>query len=651
MATITSAASGLWSATGTWVGGVVPINGDAVVIAHSVQMNADQAGMASGMASVTVNGHASTPGMLYFKDGTSGYLKITTGNLLGTTGTLPGRILANSDGVWGNTGELAFANKAVIALHGTAQVNATFLDLELFCATPVNRYVRTYGAKITVTASGDILTGATLSNNAPVMIQSSGTLPAPLLSDFLYFVVNTSSNTCKLSMTSGGTAITLTSAGSGTIEVYTGTAAGVTPLNILDDVTADTHWTMVAGHDAVVLVDAGPADYDQQRVTATTPTSTQITLSAATDSVQYPGARVWLSSRNVSIRSASTSGTQIVVTAAISCRFGCEIKNTAGSGTTFYGYALSASINNTVSGTISGCNQALNGGSGNIVPGVIVACTSALSYSHGNTISGSVTGCSYAIITSHNNTIPGTISGCSYALSGGNGNTVPGTISGCNYVFNGGIGNTFSGYILWFSNAVRPVILDAATFRNALVPVPFTWYNRNIASNRARFKFENHNRVDGADRIEDMFGNIIKVQCGSGSPVPATDPDGGTGFILECSSIQSNCSINNPLVIFDNYRIWFAAGTRTLRFKTQNTFSGGLSSGDVSLSTEYLTTGNVPATVTANTTAMTTATDWSQGIQVTFTSNVDGWVSLSMSLQKYDATVPYLYVFPIPTVS
>jgi|GEM_PF-2557027 len=60
MATITSAATGNWSDGSTWVGGSVPANGDAVVIAspHVVTFNVDQSGMAAGIAGITINAGA-----------------------------------------------------------------------------------------------------------------------------------------------------------------------------------------------------------------------------------------------------------------------------------------------------------------------------------------------------------------------------------------------------------------------------------------------------------------------------------------------------------------------------------------------------------------------------------------------------------------
>jgi len=101
MATKTSAQSGNWSAGATWVGGVKPADDDAVVIAagHNILMDDDLSAY-TGLQTVTIQGGV-TPGILYFKNGTSGYLKIRTGyNLVGTLDTNRGRLLANSDGVW-----------------------------------------------------------------------------------------------------------------------------------------------------------------------------------------------------------------------------------------------------------------------------------------------------------------------------------------------------------------------------------------------------------------------------------------------------------------------------------------------------------------------------------------------------------------------
>lgn len=60
MATITSAASGNWSAGATWVGGVKPANGDTVVLApgHVVTYDEDMSGWANGIAAMTVGSGA-----------------------------------------------------------------------------------------------------------------------------------------------------------------------------------------------------------------------------------------------------------------------------------------------------------------------------------------------------------------------------------------------------------------------------------------------------------------------------------------------------------------------------------------------------------------------------------------------------------------
>ena len=105
MATITSNQSGNWGDTSTWVGGALPANGDSVVIAagHSVKMNVDLSAI-TGLIGVVIQGSSGTPGMLYWMDGASGTLKLSSSNIAyiisGTSGTNKGRLLINSDGVW-----------------------------------------------------------------------------------------------------------------------------------------------------------------------------------------------------------------------------------------------------------------------------------------------------------------------------------------------------------------------------------------------------------------------------------------------------------------------------------------------------------------------------------------------------------------------
>ena len=375
-ATITSngTGGGSFSAGATWAGGVEPADGDAVVIAagDSVLMDRD-ASAYTGFQTVTITGIASgTPGMLYFKDGTSGYLKIRTGyNLVGTNHAVKGRLLANSDGVWGNTGDLAFANKAIIALEAVSEITATYLDISLRCTSPTNTFVRTYYDKYatsSINTTTNVITMASAHGwaaNRAVSIRSSGTLPAPLLADVIYYVGSPSGADLKLLDASSGSEIDITSSGTGTIEIYSGytTYAGVTTVNVLEDITADIPWlTFGNGTSNAVLSDVGPEDYDQQRVYITGVTSSTVTLSSALDSVQYPGARITLATRNVEIRSSGATTAQNIINGSTGNYFKCSVRNTAGSGITFYGYGYSTSNNNTLTSCVlSGINYYFRG--------------------------------------------------------------------------------------------------------------------------------------------------------------------------------------------------------------------------------------------------------------------------------------------------
>ena len=81
----------------------------------------------------------------------------------------------------------------------------------------------------TATAATDLLTTATphgLTDDAPLTVASSDTLPGGLVAATTYYVVSTTSTTFKLAESIGGTAVDLTSTGTGTHTAYYGTASG-----------------------------------------------------------------------------------------------------------------------------------------------------------------------------------------------------------------------------------------------------------------------------------------------------------------------------------------------------------------------------------------------------------------------------------------
>jgi len=67
-----------------------------------------------------------------------------------------------------------------------------------------------------------------LLNGNQVFIDSDATMPAPLEKFNIYYVINKTADTFQLSLTSGGSAIDITSAGSGTITFQTQSAVVIT---------------------------------------------------------------------------------------------------------------------------------------------------------------------------------------------------------------------------------------------------------------------------------------------------------------------------------------------------------------------------------------------------------------------------------------
>ena len=632
-ATITSngTGGGNFSAGATWAGGVEPADGDAIIIAagDAVLMDRD-ASAYTGFLTVTITGTASgTPGILYFKDGTSGYLKIRTGyNLVGTNHAVKGRLLANSDGVWGNTGDLAFANKAIIALEGASEITATYLDINLRCTSPTTTQVRTYYDKYatsSIDTGTNVITMASAHGwaaNRAVSIRSSGTLPAPLLPDVIYYVGSPSGADLKLLNASSGSEIDITSSGTGTIEIYSGyeTYAGVTTVNVLEDISADTPWlTFGDGTSNAVLSDVGPEDLDQQRIYITGITSSTVTLSAALDSIQYPGARITLATRNVEIRSSGATISQSIINGSVGNYFKCSVRNTAGSGTTFYGYGfISTSNNNTLTScTFSGLSSGLNSASNN----TLTSCT--------------FFGLTYGLNSaSNNNTLTScTFSGLTYGLNSASNNN---TLTSC----------TFSGLGYYY----RLIALNNI-FRNCLSSTNINSYSLNTNYTPGRIKVENLNRVDGSHKVFDNFGNITKTACDGTGDAPSVDPDGSNGYCISAESIQSNCNSVNPLVVLEEQKIWLTAAAHTVTYKLQTTYAG-ITAGNLTLSVQYLDTGGTVTTAT-NAPAISQRsanTDWTQTLAVTFTPAIEGWARVKIVLTEYELDNE-VYIWPIPVIS
>jgi len=156
---------------------------------------------------------------------------------------------------------------------------------------------------------------------------------------------------------------------------------------------------------------------------------------------------VWLTSRNVAIRSATTATTNIVDYGAGTHGgvFRCSIRSTAGTGTTFYGNGITGGTGHAVSGTVAGCSFGINAGTGHTVSGTMSGCNFGINAGTGHTVSGTVSGCGFGISGGTGHTVSGTVSGCSFGINAGTGHTVSGTVAGCNTGIYVGTGHTVSG--------------------------------------------------------------------------------------------------------------------------------------------------------------------------------------------------------------
>jgi hypothetical protein len=696
MATAQTTGGGNWSGA-IWSGGSgaggAPGDGDNVTIntGHSVLMDTDLSAF-TGLNVVTIAGIASgTPGMLYFKTGTNGYLKIRAGGYItGSAFAVKGRLLANNSGTWGDSTPLAYTSKAVFDLTTTGFISCSNLNVALYDSEPTNTYVRTYYDKYAVSSVSVANNNITMASapgwaaNRAVCIRvvGAGTLPSPLQPNQIYYVTNPSGSTLQLAYLSGGTLVTLADTGTGSFEIYSGYAAGlfsgVTQVNVLEDITSD-NWSTVANHNAIYLVNyiPGSSSADVQILTlATINSASLITLSAALDSAQYPGARVYIVSRNISIRTACTTTVTLIANGLAGGVFNCELRNTTGS---IAGDGYSTLLNCTIGGTVFGILYELDYCYNCTITAILMNGSYATRYAANCNISGDIVGNTNGLYLSRNNVVSSTFFGVSWGLFVSGNNTFSGIFLGCGYPIFGSSGyNRYTGAFrscYWVNLYSYEELFDGATFdgntqigylygcrihfRNTIhrPPNELAVSARNATYADGRLTFENM-YLGTVQEIYDNFGTLYKTACNGSGDSPSQDPNGGSDYCIEASSIQSNCGsmptlgTKSSLKIIDKQRIWLAAGAHTLTYKVQTTFGSGITAGNLLLSCEYIGTSGILTTVT-NAPAISlrsNAADWSQTLAVTFTSSADGWVTVSLELMQY-ASGKEVYTWPTPVFS
>lgn len=128
----------------------------------------------------------------------------------------------------------------------------------------------------TADAGTDFITsvGHGMTNGTPVWFLSTGTVPGGLVAGTTYYVVNKTVDTFQVALTAGGSAIDLTSAGSGTITGYNGLKCVISISQALPSGTADTRWALGAFSDTTGWP-RSVAIYQQRLVFAGTDTDPQ----------------------------------------------------------------------------------------------------------------------------------------------------------------------------------------------------------------------------------------------------------------------------------------------------------------------------------------------------------------------------------------
>ena len=454
MGTITSAGSGNWGTGATWVGGSVPANGDAVVIAdgHAIVFNVDQSGFAAGIAGLTLGAGstltASTSAGAY-------YLKMA------------GNITASGAGaeLRAGTAETAYPTKCTftIYMNGNYSIDggaSNYLTCKFYCYDPPVKYLRL------ISATPKAITGISKANPCTVTCVGHGKSGG----DTIYLVnvggmVELNNLRVKVKTVLTADTFTLrayyadveidstyftTYTSGGYVCPETAEAAAQTVLEVDQDVSADAEWTRSG---ATLNIDNVNRTMDSEARTLSSVSSGSVTVTAGLTAAKHSSSLCILTTRNVIIQSSSTNITYGIIYRGNGHVLRCAIK--AGNASTNATYQT---INCTISGVITGGNYAVREGNGCVISGIISGNSGIFGASSGS-ISGVLSGMNNAISGCNEYTISGLITGCNNAVNASYGCSISGILICCANGINGGNYNTITGTILGCSTAVYSSVI------------------------------------------------------------------------------------------------------------------------------------------------------------------------------------------------
>lgn len=471
MTTITSVTSGPWSDPLTWDSGYVPTVGDDVVISagHSVRMDVDYS-PGAGIARLIISGSdTGDPGMLYCCNGSSGYLKMTStiwdgeGLFRGTAHAHKGRLLINSDGVWGNTGPLAYQYRAFFEFCSSqAYIREDNLEIQMYCDAPPVRYLRAYGEKYPFDPAIDCdpELGTIDLHVAPppvgeivTFVAASGQLPAGIEEEVLYRVRSVDGTKITFTWQSldylgeSASPIRPRALSAANCFMLTKIPAGSAHLNTLEDVSADPWWEV--GALGGVVVTQCPPFWPYSWITDLAEVSSSaVDISAPLTRDFQGGARIWLSWRNIMLIAsppggvitqnntpAANPGVRVYDGGFWGRAIGYETKGAGprvGDGAVINGICVGLAA--AVSTVSSGAPSPVDGVpfAGVVVNADLVGCYSALGSTNPGsayaTVNGTVAGCSSLGLSSVAVTFNGDVLGGDNGIQNGSGVTFNGDL-------------------------------------------------------------------------------------------------------------------------------------------------------------------------------------------------------------------------------